>query len=637
MSQYQARPVVVYVLPLPKKVTALNPEQVIFDFPPKGTLDIGALCYLRRDFDGPRRRRDAGKRVDHSSLDTERVENVRLLIQFIADRFEQTGRSPTTVYGETSLGIVTFLDWADGAGHHRAFYDEPSARTAFRDYVDSLWEKYRLRDIASSTAARQCKYTLDFLSELLGVDDLHRGLNLPTKKSNDAQPTLPPIENTQARAISLCSALFYGLSNLVIDNKTFPHNIEMPKYLGWAQSNIWVFPLHEWFRTPIEIAGDEDKRPHALGYNFSEGRVSLVDEIINFFPTRRHAVVCRRLAASNIRISNQDARHKFRISASMQAHHAFSILFLAYTGMNLTQLLELEWNDEYEVSTIRQKFKVIKWRAHGKIQSFEIQSVFFPDFKRFLALREFILNGRPCRWLFFSLGVGHNALPQQLRYYSPRQMYQRLRRIDPTLPNITPRQWRVADVDWMLRKEVPIAIASDVVQNTEETLKAAYAAGSPEVQKDEMTAFFEKVSSVVLQEAQEIEGSQEGPVGICTGYGRPSAPGGVPKTPDCRNPEGCLFCDNYKVHADEHDTRKLVSCRYCIQKTAPLASSVEHFNEVFGLVLTRIDSLLVEIGQRAKDPDMPNRIIESVEEFGELDGYWAAKLELLMTLDLISP
>lgn len=308
MIQFQSRPVTIYVLPFPTKVTALNPEQVIFDFPPKGTLDIGALCYLRRDFDGPRRRRDEGKRVDHSSLDAERIENVRILLQFICDRFEHTGRSPTTVYGETSLGIVTFLDWADGAGHPRAFYDEPSARAAFRDYVGSLWEKYRRREIASGTAARLCKYTLDFLSELLGVDDLHRGLNLPTKKNNDTQPTLPPLENSQARAISLCSTLFHGLSALVIDKKPFPHCIEMPKYLGWEPSILWVFPLVEWFRTPDEIAKINAQDDHVLGYNFAEGRLSEVGELLRVYPVRRNAVQCRRRAVVNLRNSNADPR-----------------------------------------------------------------------------------------------------------------------------------------------------------------------------------------------------------------------------------------------------------------------------------------------------------------------------------------
>lgn len=554
------------MLPLPNRVAVLHPEQVILDFPSKGTLDIGALCYLRRNLDGPRRRRDTGKRVDHSSLDGERVENVRSLIQFIADRFEHAGRSPVTMYGETLRGIVTFLDWADGAGHHRAFYDEPSARAAFRDYIEYLWDKYRRREIASSTAAQLCKYTLDFLSELLNVDDLHRGLNLPTKKINDVQPTVPPIESTQARAISLCSALFYGLSELAIFNKPLPHAISMPKYLAWPSSNLWVFPLAEWFRTPDEIANTSSHNDKNAGYNFSKGRASKTTELLKVYALRRNAVQSRRRAVTNIRNSNADPRAKMRISLAMQAHHSFTILFLAYTGMNLAQLLDLQWNDEYQVSTVRQKFKVVKWRAQGKIQSFEIQSVFFPDFKRFLELRKYILDGRSCQWLFFNLGVGQKEPPQKLPHYAPRAMYQRLRRIDPTLPNVTSRQWRVADVDWMLRKTVPIAVASDVVQNTEETLKAAYAAGSPEVHKGELTEFFKKISSVVLQESQEIEGSQVGPVGICTGYGMPNAPEGVLRTPDCRNPEGCFFCENHKVHADEHDTRKLVSCQYCIQK-----------------------------------------------------------------------
>lgn len=638
MTDFQSRPAAVYVLPLQQEVSTLEPAQVILDFPGKGTLDIGALCYVRRDSEGHRRKRDQGKRVAPSSLDVKRVECIRAVIQYISIRFSHSGRSPTTVYGETSLGIVTFLDWADSSGHHRALYDESSARAAFSAYIDNLWHKYRRRDIASSTAARLCKNTLEFLSDFLDVDDLHRGLNLPKKTRGDARPTLPPIDNAQARAISLCSALFDGLTGLVIENRPFPHSIEMPKYLGWDQNILWIFPLVPWFRIPSVGASMSNEDNHALAYNFAQGRISEIDELLEFYPTRRHAVQSRRRAVVNLENSNSNPRALMRIALAMQAHHVFTILFLANTGMNLAQMLELEWSEEYEVSIVRQKFNVVKWRARGKVQSFEIQSVFFPDFKIFLELRKYVLNGRPCPWLFFSLSKGHKGDPQKIVYSTPRQMYQRLQRFDPSLPNITPRQWRLADVDWMLRQEVPIAVAADVVQNTEETLKASYATGSPEIQKAEMTVFFEKVSSVVLNEAQEIEGSREGPVGACISFGKPKAliEGGSRK-PDCRNPEGCLFCDKYKAHADERDTRKLISCRYCIQKTASLASSVEHFDNVFGPILSRINQLLAEIGRRATDLSMVARVEQSVEELGELDDYWAAKLELLLNLDLISP
>lgn len=35
---------------------------------------------------------------------------------------------------------------------------------------------------------------------------------------------------------------------------------------------------------------------------------------------------------------------------------------------------------------------------------------------------------------------------------------------------------------------------------------------------------------------------------------------------NCYTPEGCLFCDKYRIHVDATDIRKSLSCRYCIEK-----------------------------------------------------------------------
>lgn len=637
MNQLQERPVTVLTLPLPSDMTILRPEQVVLDFPKRGTLDIGSLCYLKRETEGPSRRRDEGRRVDLGSLDKNRVNHVRTIIEHINNQIEYGSLSPTTANNEARLGILYFIDWADGVGHYEACYSEDSARVAFQGYVENLWERTRVGEISVTTAARFCTYTLGFLTAVLGVDDIHRGLNLPKRQNTDTKPTIPPGEVTQARATSLCTSLFEGLSDLVMNNAPFPHRIYLPKYLGWPNDTLWVFPLPEWFRTPDEIASDTTGGERYRAYNFSEGRMVDVSEIIANYADRRVALNCIYRAKKNLNRANESQRSGQRISAAMQACNAFIILFLANTGMNLAQAIDLEWSDKYRVSTVRQKFKVIKWRAKGKNVSFEIQSTFFADFKKFLELRDFLLDGRECPYLFFSLGVGRKEQPKQMRPFSPRYMYQRLQKIDPSLPVITPRQWRAANIDWMLRKDVPVSVAADVAQNSEALIKSTYASGSPETQKEEFTVFLDTVSAVVLSEGSEPSGAKDSPLGLCVNYGEPkprSADNGV--IPDCRNPEGCLFCDEYKVHADKRDTRKLVSCRYCIRHLEPLASSVEQYESVFGLILSRINQLLEEISQRSKEKNLVNEIVVSVEENGELDEYWAAKLELLAQLGLVS-
>lgn len=627
----------IYTLPFEGDINLINPEQAILEFPPKGTIDIGSICYLIRDFNSTYRKKTHGRRVELSSLDTNRIERTREIITLFSNKIQNDSLSPTTVSNEARMGCIDFIDWADETGHHRAILDAPAARRAFSEYVTYLLEKYRRHEIKLNTAAVMCRHTLNFISSLFSVDDFHNGLNIPTRNIREINETIPPSETAQGRAMALCHALFHGLTQLALDYEPFPYRIQIPEYLNWNENFLWVFPTPAWFRTPREVAEITPQKDKLKSYKFLEGRVATTSELTPFFSSKRIALQSKRRAIANITAANSDPRNKHRILLATHALNSFAILFLANTGINLTQLLELEWNDEYLTTSTRQKFKAIKWRASGKLQSFEIQSEFLKDFKLFIKLRSYLLNGGSYRFLFFTLGTGQKSKPSPMKYFATRDMHSRLRRIDPTLPSITPRQWRAGKIDWMLRNKVPMDVAADVAQNSERTLKTSYAAGSPETHKKEMTVFFENLCASVIDESQKIQGMQDSPAGHCINYGNPFSSNIENNSiPNCRNPEGCFFCDHYKVHADEIDTRKLVSCRYCIQRTAPLASSVEHFEETFGTVLNRINHLLFEISRRAKDKHMVKRIEKSVEEDGELDSYWLAKLELLFNLDLIS-
>lgn len=66
-------------------------------------------------------------------------------------------------------------------------------------------------------------------------------------------------------------------------------------------------------------------------------------------------------------------------------------------------------------------------------------------------------------------------------------------------------------------------------------------------------------------------------VGICSNYGNPNPLSNALVKVNCKSPEGCLFCDKYRIHADEKDARKLISCRYYLQKTAQLSNNKEKF------------------------------------------------------------
>lgn len=107
----------------------------------------------------------------------------------------------------------------------------------------------------------------------------------------------------------------------------------------------------------------------------------------------------------------------------------------------------------------------------------------------------------------------------------------------------------------------------------------------------------------------------------------------VAGTPDCKGPEGCLFCDKLKVHADEQDTRKTVELPLLPATDVAVGSQRGTIPDAFGSIFDRIHEILAEIDQR--EAGMVERIRRQVEEMGELDTYWASKLEMLIELEVV--
>ena len=104
-------------------------------------------------------------------------------------------------------------------------------------------------------------------------------------------------------------------------------------------------------------------------------------------------------------------------------------------------------------------------------------------------------------------------------------------------------------------------------------------------------------------------------------------------TPDCSKVEGCFFCDNYRLHADEEDMKKLMSCRRVLQYIVPLNGDSIRAERAYTAVVDRIDSLLGELKRRRPQPFETVRM--EVEERGQLTRYWANKLQQLHLLGML--
>jgi hypothetical protein len=570
--------------------------------------------------------------VDLGSFAAERAERVLALISHISDDLRHSGRRTETVR-DAATRFVVFMFWADTNGHHDVLNSAETARPVIHAYAKHLRERVMTNVISINSAVRQQNAVFGLLERFLEVDNLIRSVNLLRKNPAAREITSPPDEDSQARVLRLCESLFDGLASFVLDVKPYPHALAVPKYLNYSNNALWIFPTTSWFM-PLQMLIDGKTR-FSRGYNYSQGRISTTQELQameGFSGNKQIAQNAINKAKRQLRIANTDPNHSQRLRLGMIALNAFILLFLAQTGMNWAQVVNLTWADEYNVSATHQAFRTIKWRAGNMKVTFELPVSFMPTFRRCLELRKYLLGNQSCDWLFFTLGVNQGGRPIEIKSGGTNNIYQTLRRIDPNLPVVTPRQWRAAKSDWLIRNTDP-STAALVLQNTERTVLASYAAGSETSHLEELTHFFDSVSETVIAKGQIIEGGISRAVGYCSAYGAPyKAAESTLVQPDCKGPEGCLFCDKFKVHADETDTRKLISCRYCLRLTAPLVASNERIHTMLDPIFNRIEDILTEISRR--DKALVLRVTKEVEEDGELDPYWARKLEMLMEIGL---
>ncbi|MGD7198343.1 hypothetical protein ACQCQP_10765 [Ralstonia pseudosolanacearum] len=527
--------------------------------------------------------------------------------------------------------MLTFLDWADANGHVDALNDASHARDAVWAYADVLREKVKTNALSLNTAAQYQREVVGFLSGYLERDDLAAGLNFLSTDPAVRESTVPPSEEVQARVLSLCYSLFEGLASLVVDGRRYPHQISLPAILGWPGNAMWVFPTTSWCMPPhFEAERPTSRFPH-WAYNFAEGRLATLAELQAAQATHGYrALPLKQLQQAEVQVwaANADGRHTHRLTMGVHALNAFMVLFCSLTGMNWAQVIALPWSSDFEVSTPRQAFRAIKWRSGNRVVYFELPVGFMPAFRRYLALRDYLLDEQPCDLLFFRLGP-KNLGPATLVKTNLSDVHHNFRRIDPKLPNLGTRKWRAAMSDWLIRKTDP-ATAALILQNSEPTVRQAYAAGSHQTHLDELSAYLEQVADVVIPPGAD-RAATDSAVGGCASFGNP-----VPITPaapaavDCSNAEGCLFCDKHRVHVDAQDIRKLVSCRHCVRRSASMFGSEEQVQEHLGPLLGRIQAILDEVSHH--DTALVARVTKEVDEDGELDSYWGGKLQMLMSL-----
>jgi len=614
-------------MPLAEGTTLLHPERALLRWEGMSRRsDIGQICYLARDTSSPQRTRHT---FDHTSFCSERARVVRLLVTQLSARVTPGAMRPKTVYGVLRV-VLDFVNWADRQSLYQVLCDEKVTAEAVHRYFREKREQVSLGNVNRNSVGTSQRNLLSMLREFFRNDDFCADARVLRWQREEAVPTAVPDAEAQAALLAWADALFSSISTLVLDFKPYPVSVTTAR----GESLCLVPHRHN--------RREGDDSPGLAGWNLETGELRTREELITRMaeagakdPLNRSRAVAW-FSAKCLAAANKNAQSPIRRLHASMAVYCFAALFLAETGVNLAQLLSMKWSPELaasllDASVARQKFREVKYRAGGSEVTFTVSLGFMPKLKGYLALREYLVQDADCDALF--VVVGHSAWHRRLvdlPIHFLARLYDRLDTLGIVLPRITARQWRAAKQDWAVSNHDPV-VAARLMGHSLATALRSYSNGTDAAHKAEMGAFLASVEKTVLKPGNDPAGSIRSAVGICIGFHKPAPiAASVTVQPDCRSTEGCLFCDQYRVHADAADVRKLLSCRHCVRLVSGRADSIEQYDSSFGAVLRRVDFLLDEL--RKRDAALVHQIEQDVDIEGNLDAFWSTKLDQLYEL-----
>lgn len=629
-ARLKTRPTIIYnltQLPFDKSSSKLESIDyrsiriIIEDFN-KTPIDVGSLLYTKRICDPKisvnyHEKHHQHDLVDIASYKVSREVSIERLLEQLYIEKAVIGLRASTL-GMRLINTRRFIEWCDNNGFEDVLDSIKSAHFALSEFIQSISHEIRIYDksidrgISVTTGSQRQRVAIWFLKVAFDVNEkiLTQGLRLIVQSSSSVNSTEPPTNYNAGKALALGYKLFIGFHELVIYKKRFPYQLALP------EESVWVFPG----QLPLRTQLTKKLLTPPKHYDYEKGK------IVKKYSHYSNYV---RLLERHNRNTNIYSRKKF----ANWAINSFITLFIAVTGMNVNQLINLYWNDNFEVNKELQGFTCIKYRARNKVCEFKITSKFTKLFMKYLELRKYLLEGASYDYLFISYDNQYNTIGQINRNIIT-QFYSRFihNYIDPNFPSISPRQWRAFKNNEIIRK-YDLVTAAALLQHSVKTNIKNYQEGNDTQLAREFGKFFDNLSSIVITSNRNEVKQLSSPSGNCCDYGKPAPIEESPTMilPKCDTPQGCLFCNKYIIHTDEKDIRKLLSLKYIIIESAPLADSNTHFNKLYGSLLKRID-LLLSFMKETKNSTTPliQKIEREVFELEKLDTYWASKLDILV-------
>ena len=509
-------------------------------------------------------------------------------------------------------------------------YDEIISHA--QSYRLQLVERVRLKEIKRRTAASYISNLKNILIELLPINYHDRIDRLRiSKKLIATDITSAPSDEELLQYIEISEIIFNQLSNFVLKNTKFPIHLNF-------RSNKYALTPHGNFPFCNIEKGPDIQTATRYVWNYEKLYIRSLASTLeaakldNKTLTKKTAYKAIQRVRKRLHAVNSYEYHVLRFRLARLANEAFIILFIAATGMNITQASQLNWeSDDFVQDRPSVHFRTIKNRAWGKIVEFEIATDFIRLFKQYLKLRKYLFRASESYNVESLLVDFVEKSPRRVTARCRQEYNNKLEFFFDFGVHLNFREIRVGKAQ-RLAAEHGIFLASQKMQNSPSTFVKHYLRGNKVNAIKELSTFFSSYSEVLIEDIVETTTTV---LGQCKTINDPEkVEDNAPYLPNCLRPEGCLFCKKFAVHADRISLKKLLSFSYILNLTA--LSGFKKSGPELKAVNSRIEHLTSLICNAAniKDTEL-NQIKHSIEVENTMPEFWQYKLELLSDLGVV--
>lgn len=613
-------------------------------------LDFGSLCYARRAKRSGINRyiKYEGIKVDPITLAIDRVELVRKLIEVA--RSMQSFASAIGLYTTSRC----FFDWIDTQDRSYVCDETDSMREAYINYSASLLERINVsgirgKPIKPSTASQLQSAARQTVSLSTGLHEKELKVLAPLiMQSNRGEHVNlnQPSSDTQSRTFATLINFVEEAHRILIDGGRFPMKLASPgsePYYLYSMLQGTTKSLNAKFSI-MEMLSKSATFP---AWDYIKNHFKLSGPDWKYFHCKSNSDTVRQRHES----SNSDLRCALRFQIANHAMTAGMLSFIAATGGNLSVVQDLDI-DHLEIvpSTQGRRLYGAKPRANGRTVAPEFGARFTPIFKKILQIRTWILNGKDSKLVFPILPKGSSNIGY-VGTSALGTLRALFRKTHPGITWVPPVQWRKnVSYEYLTSSGGDAVMTAEKLSNTPQTLKKSYARPALDefaIQVSELLNAIHKAAiartrhvNLIPVHVKELKSQQKVTgVGSCekTSEVEPLLAAGFTREapqPNCRDPETCLFCDFYAVHADEEDIRRLLSLRYIIHKIKAQHTH-DHWQEKFAPTSHRIDEVLTavvsEYGPLAGTVDRVRCEVEA----GDMDPFWAIHFDTMVYIGAV--